>query len=271
MRLLLIFILPIIVLTGCSMFPDQGKGGMAEHQYSTLSPVIAGESIGPEHGLRFEWELSARHLDVLMLEGAERCFPATVVQAKRMQHRIIRELHAGLDFDAANDLIIQRATIERLEKQLDAVQNSRACAPAALAKFASTTELAEEIFNLLNADNQFAFNSSQINPKYMGRLAEATHLLRDLPQFHLHITGYADSIGSAETNRKLSLERAEQVKRYLLIFGLPASRLTLAAVGSSDPLFSGNEPQLRLVNRRVSIELIENSQSLIKLVEGNTL
>lgn len=267
MKLLLIFLLPTILLAGCSMFPDEGKGGMAEHQYSSLSPVMTDEPMGPEHGLRFEWELSARHLDILIMKGAQSCFPAAVIQNQRMQDRIIRELHAGLDLDAANDLIIQRAAIERLEKQLDAVQNSRACAPAALAQHPSSAQLADRIFSLLNTDNQFAVNSSKINPKYMGHLAEAAHLLRDLPQFNLHITGHANSIGSAKANKAISLKRAEQVKRYLLIFGLPSSRLTLDAVGANNPLFESNEKQARLINRRVSIELLEPPQSLMNFTK----
>ncbi|WP_096618664.1 OmpA family protein [Candidatus Enterovibrio altilux] len=257
MQTLLSLLLPIVVLLGCSAFPEHGTGGMAEHHYSSLSPVMADEPLGPEHGLRFEWELASRHLDVLILEGAELCFPASVVNARRMLERIVRELHGGLKFDAANDLIVQRVTLERLEKQLDAVVSSAACIPPKSVGFQSTAELAEKIYSLLNADNQFAFNSSEINPKYMGRLAEAAMILRDITQFNLLITGHADAIGNTKINKKLSLARANQVKRYLQIFGIVSSRLTVAAVGSSDPLFEGNQAQIRLTNRRVSIELVE--------------
>ncbi|NGN98339.1 OmpA family protein [Grimontia sp. S25] len=247
----------ILLLSGCSAFPDHGQGGMAEGYHSSISPVMPDEPLGPEHGLRFEWELGARHLDVLVLEGAELCFPATVLQARRLQDRIVRELHGGLEFDAANDIIIQRATLERLEKQLDAVKRSGACVPASADGYSNASDLAAEIYTLLNVDNQFAFNSPEVNPKYMGHLAEAAHLLRDLPQYSLHVTGHADSVGGSAANKKLSLERANQVKRYLQIFGLSPSRITVDAVGSTDPLFEGSEPQNRLVNRRVSIELVE--------------
>ncbi|PMN94233.1 OmpA family protein [Enterovibrio norvegicus] len=257
MRTLFSLILPIVVLSGCSAFPDHGQGGMAEHNYSSLTPVMADEPLGPEHGLRFEWELTSRHLDILILEGAELCFPATVVQARRMQNRIVRELQGGLEFDAANDLIIQRTTLERLEKQLDAVRGSKACIPPGSIGFQSAAELAAQIYGLLNADNQFSFNSSEVNPKYMGRLAEAATLLRDVTQYDLHITGHADSVGNGPKNKALSLARANQVKRYLQIFGIAPSRLTVDAVGATDPLFEGNQPEVRLTNRRVSIELVE--------------
>ncbi|PKF49771.1 OmpA family protein [Enterovibrio nigricans] len=256
MKQLLTLILPIVVLSGCSMFPDHGQGGMAEHHYASLPPVLPDQPLGPEHGLRFEWELAARHLDILVLEGAELCFPASVVQARKMQDRIVREFIGGLEFDAANDIIIQREALERLEKQLDAVIDSRACVIPGQNENA-TRELIAKIYGLLNADNQFAFNSPEVNPKYMGHLAEASHLLRDLPEYHLKITGHADSIGNSAANKTLSLARANQVKRYLQIFGIVPARISVAAVGSSDPLFEGNAPEVRLVNRRVSVELVE--------------
>lgn len=245
-------------LYGCTSFPPKGRGGAAEHDYTTMLPLTGDEPLGPEHGLRFEWELAARHLDVLILDGAQRCFPATVSQALTMKNRIARELRGGLTFDAANDLIIQRNTLQRLEKQLDALKGSGACERESHANSPAGKELIDEIHKLLNVDNQFAFNSPEINPKYLGHLADAAYRLRDFPQYNLHITGHADSVGSAETNMKLSLARAQQVQRYLEIFGFPKARITIAGVGSADPLFAGNEtPHFQLVNRRVSIELVE--------------
>ncbi|NLS12911.1 OmpA family protein [Vibrio sp. SM6] len=254
-----------LLLSGCTYYPEEGQGGMAEHYYSTLSPVLPDQPLTPQQGMRFEWELLARQLDILVLEGAKLCFPASVYQARQLQDRIVRELYGGLEFDAANDIIIQRAALERLENQLDAVKGSGACLPNSANGDISASELAATIYELLNIDNQFAFNSPAVNPKYMGHLAEAAHLLRDLPQYRLHITGHADSIGTHAANQTLSLERAKQVRRYLLIFGVPATRISIAAVGATDPLFEGNEPQVRLVNRRVSIELIEQTSGNVPL------
>ncbi|WP_434360860.1 OmpA family protein [Parasalinivibrio latis] len=249
----------MLMLNGCTMWPKKGQGGMAEHYPADAVPVMPDQPLGPEHGLRFEWELSSRHLDVLVLEGAKLCFPATVVQARKNQNRIARELHSGLNFDAANDLIVQRNLLSRLERQLDYVKSRNACIVNLPSDSHNPGELAAKLFQLLNSDNQFAFNSPEINPKYMGHLAEAAHLLRELPGYALHITGHADAIGGEKHNKNLALKRAEQVKRYLLIFGLENARITLASVGSEDPLFEGNQPEVRLTNRRVSVELVETS------------
>ena len=244
-------------LSGCAGWPPEGRGGMAEHHLETLPPVMQDQPLGPEHGLRFELELVQRHLDVLVLEGAELCFPATVVQAKQRQNRITRELHGELDFDAANDLIVQRKLLARLERQLDYVKQKNVCILPVTAPQLTPGDIGKRIYELLNSDNQFAFDSSEINPKYVIRLAEAAQLLSEFPDYHLRITGHADALGEKKHNQKLSYKRARKVGRYLQILGLSPERLQFDAVGSDKPLFTGKEPQVRLVNRRVSIELIE--------------
>lgn len=96
---------------------------MAEHHIDAgLSPT-PGVPLGAEDGLNFEIELISRHLDMLILEGAELCFPATVVQAKLRQNRIARQWYGGLEYDAVNDIIIQRKLLARLERQLNYVKH----------------------------------------------------------------------------------------------------------------------------------------------------
>jgi len=247
-------------VSGCSIWPDIGHGGLGEHHYESLSPVMPNQPLGPEHGLRFDLELTARHLDILVIEGADICFPATVVQAKQRQHRIERELLGGLEFDAANNLVIQRGLLARLERQLDYVSDQYQCSKSTEKTTKMATDIAQTAFLLLNSDNQFSFNSSELNPKYIGRLAEASSLLKQHQHFSLKVTGHADVLGKESYNKTLSLDRAKKVGRYLEIFGIHKSRLEISALSSSDPYFSGREPQNRLVNRRVSIELIETRE-----------
>ncbi|MCB1772198.1 MAG: OmpA family protein [Gammaproteobacteria bacterium] len=250
-----------VVLNGCASmnWPEHGAGGMAEQALGGLVPVQADQPLTPEHGLRFDMELAALHFDSLVMDGAELCFPATVVQLRLRQQRIARELQGGLTHDAANDLLVQRQMLSRLERQLDQVRQADVCVIPTVAGEVTPGGVAQRVDELLNADNQFAFGSFELNPKYVGRLAEAAALLRDAPHYHLEITGHADGIGSADHNRSLSLDRAHQVSRYLNIMGIPGERIRIAAAGSDSPLFAGNAPEQRLVNRRVSISLIETA------------
>ncbi|MCR9988484.1 MULTISPECIES: OmpA family protein [Vibrio diabolicus subgroup] len=261
----------VVGMFGCSSFdyPDHGEGGLAENYQDIsienyqFSPVMPDEPLGPEHGLRFDWQLTKLHLDALIQEGARWCFPAAVVQALEKQNRIARELEGGLLLDAANDLVIQRRRLNQLEQQLDYVLSQTTCTPPDdIEALRSDLNVVAEIYALLNIDNQFAVDSAEINPKYMGHLAEAAYILRDHPNLTLVVTGHADVTGSPDYNQKLAQARAEQVKRYLTVFGIISERVTTKSVGDSLPLYEGETPAVRLTNRRVSIEVISpNSDS----------
>ncbi|ANS85534.1 OmpA family protein [Vibrio scophthalmi] len=251
-----------IILLGCTSYPEDGRGGLAEnHIDNSFSPVMPDEPLGPEHGLRFDWQLTKLHLDALIREGARWCFPAAVVQAIEKQNRIARELEGGLMLDAANDIVIQRKRLGELERQLDYVTSQANCVPP-INEDAFRLQLAvvDELFNLLNVDNQFAFNSTEVNPKYMGHLARAANILRENPSLNLSVTGHADATGDDLYNKKLAMDRAQQVKRYLIIFGLNPTRITTHSLGDSLPLYDGTTEGVKLTNRRVSIEVIATKE-----------
>ncbi|OUR92732.1 hypothetical protein A9Q81_15525 [Gammaproteobacteria bacterium 42_54_T18] len=261
-RLIQLLIL-IMCLPGCSYWPKQGFGGMAEHNIGNISPVMAHEALGPEHGLRFDLELTSRHLDMLVLEGAELCFPATVLQSKQRQHRIEREVVGELHYDAANDLIVQRGILARLERQLNYVTSRGLCRlpfkksqPKIATPVTDYKNNIADITSILNSDNQFATDSSELNPKYVGRLSEAAALLKIAPNLNINITGHADTEGTNIYNHKLALNRAKMVGRYLNIFGIEKTRIHYDEMGEESPLFEGNASHIRLVNRRVRIDII---------------
>lgn len=252
-----------VLVLGCTSFPEQGTGGLAEsydslnYQNSDFSPVMPDEPLGPEHGLRFDWQLAKLHLDALIQEGARWCFPAAVVQAIQKQNRIARELQGGLLLDAANDLVIQRKRLNELEVQLDYVTSQARCEPPKNEnQFRMELSVIQQLYELLNVDNQFAQNSTEVNPKYMGKLAEASYILKENKSLDLIVTGHADATGSEEYNDKLALGRAKQVERYLTIFGLSPQRIKAVSVGETVPLFEGESDGTLLTNRRVSIEVI---------------
>lgn len=257
-----LIILVSICLSGCASWPEKGSGGMAEHHLEKFIPAMPNQPIGPEHGQHFALELLSRHLDALAQEGAELCFPATVIQAQHRQNRIARELQGGLNFDAANDIIIQRKLLGRLERQLDYVKQQDICILPFTKGQQWPGDIGKRLQGLLNFDNQFPLNSSELNPKYIGRLAEAVQLLRKLPTYTLRVIGHADILGEENGSQDLSLARAKKVGRYLQILGLPSERIQIDTIKASDSLFKNKEPHIRLANRLVSIELIETIRSV---------
>ncbi|MFT6926243.1 MAG: outer membrane protein OmpA-like peptidoglycan-associated protein [Psychromonas sp.] len=275
MKPLLIVLLGIVVVStsACSNKATPGHGGLAEHDLSNAPS----HSMGLENALYFEQQLSSRHFDDLLLAGAKICFPASVKTAQIRQNRIAREIQGGLDGDAANDLIIQRDQLARLERRLNYVQLQGSCLTngdksnpqvnnqsqelnAKLSNELSADKL-QTMNALLNNNNQFVPASSELNPRYIGHLAEVAGMLRAYTNYQLQIIGHADATGSDAANLELSLQRARQVERYLQIFGLNPSNIIVQGQGEQSPLFKGDAPQVRLVNRRVTIELINLDQA----------
>ncbi len=257
----------LFALSGCVNWPAGGHGGMAEHYHEALNPVMPDQPLGPEHGLRFDLDLARQHLDILILEGAELCFPATVIQARQRQNDITRELYGNLDFDAANNLIVQRKLLARLERQLDYVKQQNVCILPITKGQEKPGDIGKRIYDLLNRNNQFSSDSPELNPKYVGQLAEAAQLLRNQPGYHLRITGHPDALGKSEYNHKLSLRRAQKVGRYLQVMGLPAERIHIDTVESDHLLLvdDNKSAHTRQVTPRVSIELIE-SPALVQTI-----
>lgn len=259
-QIVVLFSISLLLVSGCSSHPDKGEGGFAEHDLSHTD----NHAVGLENALLFEQQISRRHLDALVAAGAKICFPARVRKATIREARIAREIQGGLDSDAANDLIIQRDKLARLERRLNYVQLQGICTadnnrgrealqpgspPLSSAKI-------KMVRLLLNSNNQFVSASAQLNPRYIGHLAEAAMLLRDRTEYQFKITGHTDSQGSDAANLQLSLQRARQVERYLQIFGINPNNIIVDGNAAETPLFAGDESQVRLVNRRVSIELI---------------
>ena len=253
----------VISISACTSKAPQGHGGFAEHDLSNYPS----HPIGLENALYFEQQLRIQHLDDLVLAGAVLCFPASVKTAQIRQGRIARELRGGLGADAANDLIIQRDQLDQLERRLSYEQLQGSCLsnnsnnPVDTQNEELSADKLQAINNLLNYDNQFVFSSAELNPKYIEHLAEAASMLKPYSNYQLKITGHADTKGSDVVNLDISLQRAQKVERYLQRLGLNPSNISVQRQGAKTPLFDGDEPQVRLVNRRVTIEVIELSHA----------
>ena len=72
----------------------------------------------------------------------------------------------------------------------------------------------------------------------------------------IEISGHTDNTGSDEINNKLSLERANAVKDYLLKGGIDTVRIRTKGYGKSKPKADNATEEGRQINRRVEIEIL---------------
>ena len=78
----------------------------------------------------------------------------------------------------------------------------------------------------------FDFNSIAINPDEESKLNEILHILKENPDMKVTVTGWCDTRGSVAVNRRISRQRAESLKAWLVKKGIAASRISAAGKGS---------------------------------------
>ena len=95
--------------------------------------------------------------------------------------------------------------------------------------------------------------SATIKPESEPALAEMVKLLNGSPALKVYVVGHTDSVGSLESNLKLSSDRASSVVKAIAARGIAASRLKSAGVGPYSPVASNGTDGGRAKNRRVEL------------------
>jgi outer membrane protein OmpA-like peptidoglycan-associated protein len=80
-------------------------------------------------------------------------------------------------------------------------------------------------------------------------------VLTNCASVHLDIAGYTDNVGSAESNLRLSQNRAKTVVAQLVGKGVSPDRLTTEGYGEEDAVADNSTEQGRAQNRRVAMRV----------------
>lgn len=107
------------------------------------------------------------------------------------------------------------------------------------------------------SDISFPVNSSQLMPGLRPLLDQFAAGLDG--RMLVRVIGHTDSSGSDAINLPLSVQRAQSVRDYLVVRGVPSERILIDGVGSSKPVADNTTEAGRARNRRVEVLLSDNA------------
>ncbi len=115
---------------------------------------------------------------------------------------------------------------------------------------------------LSTSEIEFELESAELKPGSQVLLDKIGAVLSDWPEAEVEIAGYTDDSGSEEFNQKLSEDRAESVRTYLLenFPKLEEDNLRTVGYGEKHPEASNDTVEGRRHNRRVEFRILNQRE-----------
>jgi outer membrane protein OmpA-like peptidoglycan-associated protein len=116
------------------------------------------------------------------------------------------------------------------------------------------------------ADVLFETGKYNLSTEAQLKLAKLTGIIQAHPGLNLAIEGYTDTTGTPDFNLKLSQQRADAVRQFLITQGLGPDTITSRGLGQENPISDNKTADGRKLNRRVEI-IVSGEVIGVKLVK----
>lgn len=103
----------------------------------------------------------------------------------------------------------------------------------------------------------FDFAKATLRPESNVELDNVVKLMNDNPKMCILISGHTDNVGSNEFNLKLSDDRANAVRNYLITKGIHENRIVAQGFGETKPIATNETDEGRQTNRRVEFTILK--------------
>jgi len=158
--------------------------------------------------------------------------------------------------DAQNQLAQAQVATQQAEQEKDeAVRQKEELRQRLQAQLNQVLQTRDSARGLIVSmpDVLFDFNKYTLKPEARERLAKISGIVLAYPDLKLDIEGHTDSIGSDDYNQKLSEERADTVRGYLVSSGVKPDNIKAVGLGKADPVADNSTSSGRKLNRRVDM------------------
>ena len=103
------------------------------------------------------------------------------------------------------------------------------------------------------SDVLFPTGQHSLQPLAREKMAKVAGIVSGHPGLRLAIEGHTDSVGEDAYNQRLSEQRGEAVRDYLIQQGMPSASITTKGLGETQPVASNDTAEGRKQNRRVEL------------------
>jgi outer membrane protein OmpA-like peptidoglycan-associated protein len=163
---------------------------------------------------------------------------------------------------ARKEIASQQTQLQKSEAELEKAKQTAAAAMASLSKIAQVKEEQRGVVITLDGQVLFVTGKAELLPIARDRLNQVAQSLKELDDDKLvSIDGFTDSRGADDMNMKLSQDRANAVKDYLVSQGVKADKIRATGRGEASPIASNETPEGRANNRRVEIVIQSSAQA----------
>lgn len=102
----------------------------------------------------------------------------------------------------------------------------------------------------------FDFGKSTIRPESYPELQELVDYLKSKEEVKVEIAGHTDNVGKDADNLKLSQQRAEAIRNYVIKKGIKAERIRAKGYGATQPVADNSTDAGRQQNRRTEVRIL---------------
>jgi outer membrane protein OmpA-like peptidoglycan-associated protein len=102
----------------------------------------------------------------------------------------------------------------------------------------------------------FDFGKATLRPESFPQLEDLVGYLKYKTDIRVEIAGHTDNVGKEADNLKLSQQRAETIRNYVIKKGIEPARVVAKGYGASVPVADNDTEEGRQLNRRTEVRIL---------------
>ncbi|MBK8501838.1 MAG: OmpA family protein [Saprospiraceae bacterium] len=107
--------------------------------------------------------------------------------------------------------------------------------------------------NIFSLEVAYQKGSDALDTDQMSELTKVIHVLKEYPDFELELNAHVHETINSQMNQDLSLQRAQNIRKYLLQQGVARDRIHLNGMGDKYPLDPESPTNKYIDNTRIEI------------------